>query len=232
MKPLIGLTAHVDRGGPEDLYPGHPLIYTDRHYIRALEDHEMIPVILPALQHADEVSRYLGHLDGIVLTGGGFLHLEKPLKLVSTLKKTGDERFVFEKALLTAALRLDMPVLGICRGMNSDHHQEIKEIKGSTPTHDMTMVPETNFARMLGHKTIAINSFHRQAIDEIGIGLRVCGKSSEDGVIEALESNDHTWVFGVQFHPEQLYGVDPRWSQLFDGFQKAALAYQKKKNIS
>ncbi|WP_174614695.1 gamma-glutamyl-gamma-aminobutyrate hydrolase family protein [Virgibacillus ihumii] len=247
MKPLIGITAHIDNGDPNDLYPGHPLIYTDHQYVKALENHEMMVVIIPVIKNQSEIPYYLDFLDGIVLTGGGYLDLDIPIEHTSTLRGTGDERFSFESALLDSALRLNMPILGICRGMqminevlggtlktltSDDHHQEIRGIAGSIPTHDIIITPDSKLGQMLEKNEISVNSFHRQVIDIPGKGIQVVGWSQSDGLIEAIESHHHSWVLGMQFHPEQLLEGGNHWGKLFKSLREAAVTYQQSKNLS
>ncbi len=241
MKPWIGVTVHVDEGRPDDLYPGHPLLYVERDYIRALEEHGMNPVIIPVLKDHDDVPAYLARLDGLLMAGGGYLNLEKELPADTKLGQTGKERFAFELALLQAALQMDMPILGVCRGMqmlnechggtlanvnDSTHHQEIRGIPGPEPTHSVNLDKHSRLSRIIGSESIKVNSRHRQIVANVGAGLKAAAWSAGDKVIEAIESEQHAWVFGTQFHPEQIYAREPRWSSLFVDFKKAAEHYR------
>ncbi|WP_070121776.1 gamma-glutamyl-gamma-aminobutyrate hydrolase family protein [Bacillus marinisedimentorum] len=241
VKPWIGVTVHVDEGRQYDLYPEHPLLYVERDYIRALEHHGMNPVIIPVLNHHDDLPDYLARLDGLLMAGGGYLNLEKKLPSNPKLGQTGKERFSFELSLLQSALKMDMPILGVCRGMqmlnechggtltnlqDSTHHQEIRGIPGHEPTHFIILNKHSRLSAIVGPETVMVNSRHRQIVANVGPGLKAAAWSAGDGVIEAIESEQNAWVFGMQFHPEQIYTREPRWSSLFSDFKKAAESYR------
>ncbi|WLR51040.1 gamma-glutamyl-gamma-aminobutyrate hydrolase family protein [Bacillus tianshenii] len=241
MKPWIGVTMHVDNGTEEDLYPGHSLMYVERDYIQTLEEHGMHPILLPVLKDPSEVQAYLSKLDGLLMSGGGYLNLHKKLSPTSRLSETGNERFAFEMTLLKEALKLDMPVLGVCRGMqmlneafagtlrnltSADHHQEIKGLDGAVLMHEIVLEEQSKLARIIGREVIGVNSRHRQVIDQLGEGLKAVGHSVPEYYIEAIESEQHSWVFGTQFHPEQIYSREQRWSYLFQEMREAAIQYK------
>ncbi|WP_085506486.1 gamma-glutamyl-gamma-aminobutyrate hydrolase family protein [Thalassobacillus devorans] len=241
MKPWIGVTVHMDEGKEDDLYPHHPLLYVERDYIQALEEHDMNPVLIPVLSNAGNVPDYLEKLDGLIMTGGGYLNLSKPLSASTRLRETGSKRFAFEEQFLKAAVESGMPVLGVCRGMqminevfggnlqnlkNNDHHQEVKGLEGSLPVHGLELDSSSYLANIIGNKPLQVNSRHRQVISQTGKGLKPVAWSKDDQLIEAIESVEDRWLIGLQFHPEQLYKKEQRWSLLFQSFKDAALAYR------
>ena len=86
----------------------------------------------------------------------------------------------------------------------------------------MTITPDSQLARLLGTHELIVNSLHHQAIKELAPGLQVVA-TSPDGVIEAIESTDDTFLLGIQCHPEMLWqGTDTRWLAVFRGFVEAA----------
>nr|WP_240541405.1 gamma-glutamyl-gamma-aminobutyrate hydrolase family protein [Bifidobacterium santillanense] len=150
------------------------------------------------------------------------------------------ERDRMESRLLPAVMRLDKPILGICRGI-----QFINRYLGGTlwqdlPTehpsgvehhmnppydafgHTVTLTPGTPLAGLFtGRREIAVNSYHHQAVRELAPGLRVMA-TAPDGVIEALWRPASRFLWAVQWHPEFLYKVDPRSQAIFDAFVAAA----------
>ncbi|WP_338024098.1 gamma-glutamyl-gamma-aminobutyrate hydrolase family protein [Bifidobacterium saguinibicoloris] len=150
------------------------------------------------------------------------------------------ERDRMESLLLPAVIRLDKPILSICRGI-----QFINRFLGGTlwqdlPTehpsgvehhmnppydafgHTVTLTPGTPLAELfVGQREIAVNSYHHQAVREPAPGLRVMGVAP-DGVIEALWRPASRFLWAMQWHPEFLYKVDPRSQAIFDTFVRAA----------
>lgn len=248
MKPAIGVTLHTDQGMAGDLFPGHPLYYVEHHYIEAIHRHGMRPVLLPVIQDLSHMEYLAGSLDGLMLTGGGFLPLQTETDhTLPGLKGTGEERFAFEQTLLRFILPTGMPVLGICRGCqmindvhggtlynlegttNIEHHQEKRGIPGDQATHAIRLARDSKLASWLGTSELPVNSFHRQAISRLGNGLRPTGWSVEDDVIETIEGTEHPWLIGLQFHPEKLWREDARWSGLYDALRHAAFRYSNAK---
>jgi len=244
-RPLcIGVTAPVDRGEAADLYPGHPLLYLERTYLDALQSHGMMPLILPPVDDEKWLMRYASQIDGLLLTGGGYLPLEGDPSRLPGLEGTGRERFAFEMALLEAVVPTGMPVMGICRGCQminaffggslvnlsaegtARHHQEKRKIPGHVPVHGLKVDPGSRVAAWTGQTEIRVNSFHRQAIARPGKGLTVTARCAEDGVAEVVEAQDHPWLVGFQFHPEKLWRTEPVWSNVFRSFREAARAYR------
>ena len=129
-----------------------------------------------------------------------------------------------------------MPLLAICRGMQALNvarggslHQHLGESeivhrqgeKADVQTHEVRVDPDSRLAAILGKETVDVNSFHHQAIDELGDGLRAVAWAP-DGVIEAVEATDRDeFLIGVQWHAECLSAVDGQLS-LFQAFVAAA----------
>jgi putative glutamine amidotransferase len=127
-----------------------------------------------------------------------------------------DERDAVEQQLLDEALRIDLPVLAICRGMQllnvhsggtliqhlelTKHDTEFED-KG-TVAHEVILEPQSQLAEITGTTRLEVNSRHHQAVNRVGEGLRVSARDSEDGTIEALEGTDRRFVIAVQWHPE------------------------------
>ena len=138
-------------------------------------------------------------------------------------------RDVMEQQLLAQALQRDIPVLAICRGLqllNVVHggslvqHQEGHEIRPPEkwlPAHSVKVAAPSLLSNILQSETIRVNSRHHQTVARVADGLRVVGRAF-DGTVEALESTEHEFVLGVQWHPEDMVAHDPIQKKLFDQF--------------
>jgi anthranilate synthase component 2/putative glutamine amidotransferase len=170
-----------------------------------------LPVPIPPLDGSTEL---LDLLDGLVFTGGSDLNPamygQEPHP-----ESVGfhDERDRAELALIREALQRDMPVLGICRGMQllnvalgGDLHQHLgsathKGPPGRYTFHEVTVDPGTRLADVLGAGT-RTHSCHHQAPDRLGTGLRQSARA-EDGTVEAVELPSARFTVGVLWHPEE-----------------------------
>jgi len=185
-----------------------------------------ISVLLPPQPVDDAIAEsLLDGLDGLIVTGGRDVD---PAAYGSRRHPSTDEpgadsraRDAFELALLQAALRRGVPVLGICRGaqvlnvaLGGSLHQHLPDVLGHNrhqqgnavfSTSTITTVPGTQVCALIGASTEA-QCYHHQAIDRLGDGL-IVSASDADGVIEAVEidQNRHPgrWVVAVQWHPEE-----------------------------
>jgi gamma-glutamyl-gamma-aminobutyrate hydrolase PuuD len=127
------------------------------------------------------------------------------------------ERDDFEIALIREAVLRDLPVLGICRGvqiLNVAHGGTIRNLRddpamsarhgiglSSFDAHPVTVEANTRLAELCGAGTMSVNSFHGQAVGDVGSGLSAVAMA-EDGVIEAVERPDKTFIVATQWHPE------------------------------
>ena len=180
------------------------------------------PVLIPPVADNDVLLSTLDTLDAIVLSGGGdFNPLWAGEQPVPQLHNINNERDLPELLLTRYAFDRQMPMLGICRGiqtlaMSLDGHveQDIKPsptlIKHSqtshqsTQTHSVNITPGTLLSDIFdGEDTIYVNSFHHQAVDNPGKHMRTAA-TAPDGTIEAIESSEQKPVIGVQWHPEWL----------------------------
>ena len=141
-----------------------------------------------------------------------------------------------ELAMLEAVLPTGKPILCICRGQQLMNvfcggtlHQDITDFQKCKHSdfasranwiHQVDVVPGTRLDKILGSEPCRVNSMHHQAVETVAPGLTV-GAVSEDGIVEALESQDHPFFLGVQWHPEHMSHKDPRQRRLFDAFVNA-----------
>jgi putative glutamine amidotransferase len=133
----------------------------------------------------------------------------------------------YELAAVTAALRLDLPTLAICRGfqllnvaLGGSLHQHITDAETTVlhrgHLHEVELEPGSRTAVAMGTTRPVGWSQHHQAVDRVGLGLTVTGRAA-DGTIEAMEY-DGGWVVAVQWHPEDTAEEDPAQQRLFDAF--------------
>lgn len=179
------------------------------------------PFIIPCYDNIDALINTLEHLDGILLTGGADINPlflgEDPIKELHGINPRRDRQ---ELLLTRLAANRQIPILGICRGIQTMNaafggslYQDIHvQMEGTRIKHDQeldrsyashTIIIETDslLYKLFNTDSIAVNSFHHQAVKEAAPGFRVCARST-DGVIEAIESTEYKSMLGVQWHPE------------------------------
>lgn len=233
MKPIIGVVPLVDHQRLSLwMLPG---------YMRGIEEAGGIPVMLPLTTDKDVLKGAMDICQGFLLTGGQDV---SPLlydeEISSQCGECSSERDTMEAELLQIALVEDKPVFGICRGIqflnvylggtlyqdiptdyptNINHHM--------TPpydrmTHYVSILPETTLHDILKRTTLPVNSYHHQAVKNLGKGLELAA-ISEDGLTEGVYMPDHRFVVAVQWHPELLFHKDEPSKKLFSAFVKSAM---------
>ena len=188
----------------------------------------------------DDLPQLVSLCDGLLFTGGQDV---SPALYGETPKPTCGEicpaRDRMEQVLLHLALERDLPVLGICRGI-----QFLNAVLGGTlyqdlPTehpsqtqhhmtppydravHTVTIQPGTPLAELLGTEHIGVNSYHHQAVKTLAPCLTEMAWS-EDGLIEAVCLPEKRFVWAVQWHPEFAFRVDEHSRKIFGAFVAAA----------
>ena len=178
------------------------------------------PVVIPSYDDEKALVSLLDSLDGVVLSGGADIDPdylgEEPLDCVSI----NPRRDAQELMLVRLAVDRQIPVLGICRGiqvltaaLGGKLYQDIKTqhetepiehsqtIARGLPSHDVRLDKDSLLYRFFGKDTLAVNSFHHQAVKEVPLGFKVTAVAS-DGIIEGMESTEFRPILGVQWHPE------------------------------
>jgi putative glutamine amidotransferase len=208
-------------------------------YLRPLTALGLAPLGLLPGTDPEAVAQLVAGVDGVMLPGGVDVNPSRYGQRVLPTSSIDDDADELELAVVAEARRRRIPVLGICRGaqvlnvaLGGTLHQhlsnEILDHKPGVPlqrtVHDLQIVPDSLLHNILGghigHHSIAVNSCHHQAIATVGTGLRAVAWA-QDGVVEAVESEDpRWWVMAVQYHPEAL-GADSVHAELFAAFAKA-----------
>jgi putative glutamine amidotransferase len=220
-RPTIGVTAATERvsyGVWEEI----PAFISPARYAEAVQRAGARPVLLPPdPEDAEDPGGVLDLLDALVVTGGAG-DLDPALYGDERHPETGsvqEERDAYELALVRGALEREMPILGICRGMQvlniayggtiEQHlpdvlgHEEHRHTPGTFADHEVRLVPDSLAARAAGAERTPAKSHHHQGIKEVGEGLRVTGWAVEDDAVEALEDPSCPFVLGVLWHPEE-----------------------------
>ncbi|HZW42698.1 MAG TPA: gamma-glutamyl-gamma-aminobutyrate hydrolase family protein [Agromyces sp.] len=238
--PLIGVTTYLEQAqtGVWDVRAS----FLPKVYIDAVTDAGGIAVLLPPQPADDSVARtVLGALDGLIVSGGADVdprrYGQAPHERTGAPRADRDE---WEDLLLTAAVELELPFLGICRGaqmlnvalggtlvqhlpdvVGTDAYQPAPSVFGEA---EATVEPGSKLAAVLGAAgdPLPIHVYHHQALDEVAPGLRVTARTG-DGVIEAVELESVPFGIGVQWHPEEN-AADRR---LFAGLVEAARTHRQ-----
>lgn len=216
-------------------------------YIDSVKAVGAIPILLPQITNEQEALSALKTVDAIILTGGEDInpsyYSEQPHK---NLEEPKDDRDISDYWLLKASLKEDYPILGTCRGMqflnvvlggslyqdlpteyiSNIVHRDPKKIDFTH--HEIKIIDKNSkLYNMLKTGNISVNSWHHQAIEKLGKGLKVVALSS-DNIIEAVELDNSSFVVGVQFHPEwHVVENDNEFIPMFEALKEAGLKNRK-----
>ena len=220
MRPLIGVTTSELRpSGMATLRrqgePDHPEMALGMTYLQAIERAGAVPVVLPPC--VSDLESLIARLDGVCLSGGPDLDPEAygARERHAELGPTEPSLDAFELALALAAVARGMPLLGICRGSQALNvacggtlHQHVdghrQTAAATEPTHEVAVETGSRLHRITRSRRLAVNSFHHQAVDKLGEGLKVVARA-DDGTVEGIEGPG-SFTIGVQWHAETLYG--------------------------
>ncbi|HET7580167.1 MAG TPA: gamma-glutamyl-gamma-aminobutyrate hydrolase family protein [Bacillales bacterium] len=225
MTPMIGLTASLES----------QKISTLQNYAEPLLKAGALPVVLPYSGKLPVIQDIINRMNGLLLTGGADINPtlfgEEP---APGLQKVDPKRDRFELMLVQEALKSDIPILAICRGNQMlnvaaggtlyqdlfglshviQHHQNAPRDHLS---HSVQITADTQLHQILGFDQLKVNSFHHSAVKDPAPGFSIAATAS-DAVTEAIESQNHRFVLGVQWHPGDLAEKEPRARKLFQAF--------------
>lgn len=234
-RPLIGISIgrYVDSRG--------------RVYVRLPESYGLAltaaggaPVLIPPLdpvRDTDALERIFSTLDGMLFPGGLDVHPTHFGEEMHPTVTVDEPLDGLELTLARWASDREVTTLGICRGQQllnvalggsliqdlpsagTDHPQSDASRRGDL-AHPIAVEGHSRLAEVFGETTFRVNSFHHQAIQRLGRGLKAVAWSP-DGVIEGVESTEHPWLLAVQFHPENLVPAHLPSKRLFESFVTA-----------
>ena len=221
MRPLIGVFAHAAR--ELDIWAAQTCPET---YLIALENAGADTLILPVTESDDALRRYVDLCDGFVLIGGidvnPLAYGEDPMPHLEDNLLRFDER---EVQFIRFVLESKKPLLGICRGsqilnvaFGGTLYQDIDSMREGSQQHSQTeirpgavchriRIEDGSILKELYGSDLVVNSFHHQAVKDLGAGLKATAHAY-DGIVEGFEATDYPFVAGVQWHPEQEINAD------------------------
>ena len=218
MKPIVALTTTIDPDGGKYQKPRIGLYV---NYVTAVEKGGVTPLLITPAHTEDSIRALMEKCDGLVLSGGEDIDPSRyGHDAIPQLGIVNPARDKSEFAALQVAVERDIPILGICRG-----HQLLNVFYGGTLCqdiqtarddakshqqtqpwgihhHGVTVEDDTRLAKALGCTELKINSYHHQAVQHLGDGLKVTARA-DDGLVEGIEGVENSWVVGVQWHPER-----------------------------
>lgn len=209
-RPVIGITGNYD-----DL-----TCKLGRGYYQSVVAAGGVPVVIPPVADKHVIVNTLEHIDALILSGGGDINPlwagEEPSPKLHDINQ---ERDLPELLIARLAYNRQIPMLGICRGIQTlatafggKVAQDISDVATikhsqdadrSEPTHSVIIDEDSSLFDIYKSTKVMVNSFHHQAVAEAGDKFRVIAKSP-DGIIEAMESSEFKSILGVQWHPECL----------------------------
>lgn len=241
MKPVIGVTPDFNAGDRKDMGGHEPTYFLRSRYIRAVEELGGIPLILPLVAEPSARRRLLDRVDGLLITGSG---PDLPPRLYGERQRykfplVSERRADFELELVHQARKRNLPLLGICGGMQTvnvacggslyqdipaqvpgalDHRQKAKAVY---VTHPVTVIPTSLLNKVVARRKLMVNSSHHQSVKTVAPSLQASAVAP-DGIIEAIESPAQRFLLAVQWHPEFLFERHAVHRRLFEALLHAA----------
>jgi putative glutamine amidotransferase len=243
MKPIIGVTPDFNAGDRKEWGGREPTYFLGARYVRAIEELGGVPLVLPLLADRSTRRHLLQQIDGLLLTGSGpdlppSLYGERqryPFKTVS------ERRANFELDMVHLAKKANIPLLGICGGMQTMNvacgGSLLQDIQSQVSTalqhrqhnrathlsHTVAVTPGSLLRRIVRSVSMRVNSSHHQSVKAVAPSL-IASALAPDGIVEAIESPTHRFFLGIQWHPEFLFDRHPLQRRLFEAFLRAARA--------
>ncbi|EKU50455.1 gamma-glutamyl-gamma-aminobutyrate hydrolase family protein [Staphylococcus massiliensis] len=232
-RPVIGISCNISKylDGP---LCGHKRFFLNEDYVDAVIKNNGVPILLPIHEDASILKQQVEMLDGLIITGGQdispLIYGEDPMPLLGEVNPKRDQ---YDLKLLDLAIQREIPILGICRGMQiinvffgGTMWQDISYKDGVTYkhfqqgettdlTHKVSIAKDTKLYQLLQTETLMVNSFHHQTIHHLASPLKATA-TANGGIIEGFEHKDYDFLLGVQWHPEMLHQTEDVMNRLFD----------------
>jgi putative glutamine amidotransferase len=221
--PAVGICAAVERVS-WGVWEGEEVVLAPHNYPAAVQRAGGVALVLaPDGAALEDPDRVLDRVDALMLAGGADLDpASYGAEPHPETRGTWPARDRFELALARRALQREMPLLGICRGMQllnvalggsldqhlpeSLGHEGHRRVPGRFGEHRVRLEPGSLACRAAGAEALSVHSHHHQGVDRVGEGLRFSGRAEEDGVVEAIELPGRHFALGVIWHPEEDRG--------------------------
>ncbi len=226
MRPLIGISCGTEKDK----------IFLHQDYLQAVAQAGALPVAFDSKVFSPK--KDLAGFAGIILSGGGdidpWLFGEEPLNGTQSFDPLRDRS---EIDLIRTCRKLNIPLLGICRGMQiinialgGDIYQDLpqprepevlhwQKTERNIPTHSIQIRSQSKLSKIWKQKKIRVNSFHHQAVKKCAFGLQITAWAA-DNLAEALENQAGSWILGVQWHPEALREQSPIFAEFIRACQQ------------
>ena len=240
--PVIGISVNIDSQTSR----------LHEAYINSVIDAGGIPMLIPATDDIDILREIVERIDGLLLSGGADIdgrYFGEPT--LEGLAEVIEERDTYDFLLLKIAFDRQLPIFGICRGMQvinvafgGDIWQDIPSQYPNTPlnhsvltdkekpTHTVRIEEKTVLSEIFGEKEIGVNSRHHQAVRKVAPKFRVSA-TAPDGIVEAIEAFPEYRILGVQWHPENMAseGGDGKMKRFFSRLVDEAALFRQAKDI-
>jgi len=249
MDPIIGISCFCNLGKRNT--DENPYYRVSRNYIEPIIKCGGIPFIIPSFISESLAEKILNIIDGLVMSGGGG-NSDKGDRIEvegrpRTLRGQNERRYIADRYLIEAALKRNMPLMGMCRGMqmiceiaggklnykfldemNTGEVSHRQKEKGNIPTHTISLKEGSQLRKILGVSEVKVNSFHSQFCIEPGENLEISAWA-KNKIAEAIESSVYRFVLGLQFHPEEMFNDYPIFIKIFEAFIEKSREYQNSK---
>lgn len=235
-KPIIGITADVFADKDPIMGPQYRL---RENYCRCIAEAGGVPILIPLVADIEAIAPLL---DGWLIAGGLDLDAQFYVAEPDPNGESQDPRRYLAERRLFQSLPSSAPILGICYGCQFLNVVQGGTLVGHLPDRvghqqheggtlsSSAIIPGTKLASIMLEDLVEGRSYHHQAVDRLGEGLRVAAHH-EDGTVEALESTDGRWLVGVQWHPERTPdGVHSK--RLFDAFIRASEQFRAQRGAA
>jgi putative glutamine amidotransferase len=229
-KPIVGITTFCKQEVNNKHYNK-----VSCGYMKVISEAGGTPILIPLMSELERAKEYIDLIDALVLSGGQDVspaYYNQPIS--DQLGEIDPQRDSWELKLFNLAYQQNLPILGICRGMQLiniaqggtlyqdiiDHHNEclLHLPNGDDECyvhHEVTIEENCNLCSFSCSQQINVNSHHHQAIKKLAPGFKVIAQT-EGEIVEAIEAVDKDFVLGVQWHPEDLTDLNPCFNQLFN----------------